>query len=194
MLTSNYETSNIMGYDKIFVHIAEKYYLGKEAFWVDSALRAKLTEKIEKIKPNILGTPAHDLLMPDTSFKMHSLYEVKAKFTVLAFWDPTCGHCKIEIPALSKYCDSAQKAGINIEVFAVGIESDMDEWKKFIRDNKLHWTNVSDLYNNTKFRDYYDIYSTPVIYLLDEKKNIIAKRLDVEKLRGFIDNYRKETK
>src|SRR5213078_625616 len=105
---------------------------------------------------------------------------------------PTCGHCKKEVPALSQYYDSLRTKGFSLEVFAVGIESDMEEWKKFIRENKLKWINVSDLYNNTNFRAYYDIYSTPVVYLLDENKKIIAKRLDTEKLRDFIDHLEKK--
>lgn len=66
--------------------------------------------------------------------------------------------------------------------------------KKFIRDNKLKWINVSDLYNNTNFRNYYDIYSTPVIYLFDDQKRIIAKRLDTDKVRDFIENEEKKEK
>ncbi len=60
-LANYYETSNIMGYDKVFVHIAEKYYLTKDAYWVDSTLKAKIHERVAKIKPNILGELAHDL-------------------------------------------------------------------------------------------------------------------------------------
>ncbi|MBK8584647.1 MAG: DUF5106 domain-containing protein [Bacteroidetes bacterium] len=192
-LANFYETSNIMGYDKVFVHIAENYYLTKEAFWADSALQAKILERVMKIKPNILGVPAYDMHMPDTALKMHKLYDVKAKYTILVFWDPTCSHCKTEIPKLSQYYDSV-KVSKNIEVFSVGIESDIELWKKFIRDNKLKWINVSDLYNNTNFRNYYDIYSTPVIYLLDEQKRIIAKRLDTDKVRDFIENEEKKEK
>jgi thiol-disulfide isomerase/thioredoxin len=191
-LANFYETSNIMGFDKVFVHIAEQYYLTKEAFWADTTLTRKITERVEKIKPNILGTPAHNLTMPDTSFKSHTLYDIKSKYTVLVFWDPTCGHCKKEVPALSQYYDSVKTKGLSLEVFAVGIESDMEEWKKFIRENNLKWINVSDLFNNTNFRAYYDIYSTPVVYLLDENKKIIAKRLDTEKLRDFIDHLEKK--
>lgn len=183
-LANFYETSNIMGYDKVFVHIAEKYYLSNDAYWADSTLKAKIHERVMKIKPNILGEPAHNLAMPDTALKMHSLYDIKAKYTILVFWDPTCSHCKTEIPKLSQYYDSVKTQGV--EVFSVGIESDIELWKKFIRDNKLKWINVSDLYNQTNFRNYYDIYSTPVIYLLDEEKHIIAKRLDTDKIRDFI--------
>ncbi len=186
-LTNYYETSKIMGFDKIFVHLAETYYLSDMAYWADSTLKANIHARVEKIKPNILFTPAHDLAMPDTALVMHTLYSVKAKYTVLIFWDPTCSHCKIEVPKLLHYYDSV-KTKISIEVFSVGIESDMDVWKKYIHDNKLDWINVSDLYNQTNFRNYYDIYSTPVIYLLDDRKRIIAKRLDTEKVNGFIDD------
>src|SRR6185436_20859805 len=170
-LTNFYENSKIMGFDKIFVHLSERYYLTDQAYWADSTLKSNIQKRVDKIKPNILFTPAHDLAMPDTNFVMHTLHGIKAKYTVLAFWDPTCSHCKIEIPKLLHYYDSV-KTKKSIEVFAVGIESDMDLWKKYIRENKLDWVNVSDLYNQTNFRNYYDIYSTPVIYLLDEKKRI----------------------
>lgn len=193
-LANYYETSNIMGYDKVFVHIAEKYYLSNDAYWADSTLKAKIHERVMKIKPNILGEKAYNLVMPDTGFVMHSLQDVKARYTILAFWDPTCSHCKHEIPRLSQYRDSARANGISVEVFSVGIESDIELWKKFIRDNNLKWINVSDLYNNTNFRNYYDIYSTPVIYLLDDQKRIIAKRLDTDKIRDFISNSDKKTK
>ncbi len=186
-LANQYETSKIMGFDKVFVHIAERYYLSNEAYWADSTLKANIHNRVEKIKPNILFTPAHDLAMPDTGFVMHTLYSVKAKYTVLVFWDPTCSHCKIEVPKLLHYYDSV-KTKLSIEVFGVGIESDMEVWKKYIRDNKIDWINVSDLYNQTNFRNYYDIYSTPVIYLLDDRKRIIAKRLDTDILKGFIND------
>jgi len=189
-----YETSKIMGYDKIFVSIAEKYYLTKEAFWADSTLQAKILERVEKIKPNILGEKAYNMVMPDTGLVIHKLYDVKATYTILVFWDPTCSHCKIEIPKLSQYYDSAKAAGMSIEVFSVGIESDIDLWKNYIKEQHLKWLNVSDLYNNTGFRNYYDIYSTPVIYLLDAEKRILAKRLDTEKVRDFIEHHSKEKK
>jgi thiol-disulfide isomerase/thioredoxin len=190
-LANTYETSNIMGFDKVFVNIAERYYLTDKAYWADDSLKKKIEERVNKIKPNILGTPAYNLIMPDTSLKLRKLYDVVADYTVLVFWDPTCSHCKKEIPLLSAYYDSVKTAGLKLEVFSIGMESDIDLWKKFIKEQNLKWINVADLYNNTPFRNHYDIYSTPVIYLLDDKKRIIAKRLDTEKLKNFIDNYRK---
>ncbi|HLG33259.1 MAG TPA: redoxin domain-containing protein [Bacteroidia bacterium] len=195
-LTNHYETSKIMGHDEVFVHLAEKYYVKEDAFWVDSTLRAKLWERIRKIKPNILGKTAHDLVMKDTSGKVVSLHGVKAKYTILVFWSPTCSHCKEEIPKLFQTYDSLKAEGV--EAFAIGIESDPVLWRQFIREHNLNWINVTDLYEQTRFRDYYDISTTPVIYLLDEKKKIVAKRLDVPNLsmilRKFLKKEIKETK
>jgi thiol-disulfide isomerase/thioredoxin len=129
--------------------------------------------------------------MPDTGFVNRELFNIKAKYTMILFWDANCGRCKEEIPRLK---DLYEKLNIDIamngkklEVYAVSLTNVAEEWKKFVADNKLKWVNVSDLYNNTKFRKLYDIYSTPVIYLLNEKKEIIAKRLSVEQVADFIE-------
>jgi thiol-disulfide isomerase/thioredoxin len=122
------------------------------------------------------------------------LYDIKARYTILAFWDPTCSHCKVEVPELHHIYDSLKTKGVSIEVFAVGIESDPELWKKFIREHNLDWINVTDPANQTRFRDFYDIYSTPVIYLLDDQKRIIAKRLDPQKALDFISRDLKEKK
>lgn len=66
------------------------------------------------------------------------------------------------------------------------------EWFKYIKEKELNWINVADLDLKSNFRAYYDIYSTPVIYVLDRNKKIIAKRIDVENLGDFLTNYSKQ--
>jgi hypothetical protein len=51
---------------------------------------------------------------------------------------------------------------------------------------------VYDPNNETNFRKLYDIYSTPVLYLLDENKKILAKRINVEQLTEFIKEREKK--
>ena len=82
-------------------------------------------------------------------------------------------------------CTSGERE-VDIKVFAVATEFDKKEWKKFIKEqNTGDWLNVADINHDEEgnpvassdWRDKYDIYSTPVVYLLDEKKKIIAKRI-----------------
>jgi thiol-disulfide isomerase/thioredoxin len=192
-ITSTYERSKIMGMDAVFVHMVEKYYLSNECSWIDSTQLAKIADRAQKIAPNLIGRKAaefHDFygrpFMKDTSGVTHTLEEINANYTVLVFFGPTCGHCKKEIPKIKYDVDSLVSAGYDIKTFAVATEFDKDEWKKFINEQKTgKWTNVADINHDNEgnpvassdWRDKYDIYSTPVIYLLDEEKKIIAKRI-----------------
>jgi len=185
-ITYTYETSQIMGMDAVFVHMAEKYYMTKQAFWVDSTQLSKITQRAMTLKPLLLGKYAPNLTMKDSSMNDHTMYDVKAKFTILYFWDYGCSHCKKATPKLLEYYHKAKSKGV--EVFAVGTETNAEEWKKYIKENKLDWINVYDPYYQTGFKKTYDIYSTPVIYILDENKKIIAKRLDVEQIDGLIEH------
>ena len=130
--------------------------------------------------------------MLDTLGKEVSLYDVKAKYTVLIFWDHGCGHCKKEMPKLVELHKKLKEKGV--QVYAVETEDNPKEWKKFIRENEMQFTNVyqPDQYKRAVTKKIYDIYSTPVIYLLDENKIIKAKRIDAEQLSNLIDFTEKE--
>ena len=185
-LTYTYEDSKIMGFDAVFYHMVVKYL--KESDWVDSTHRYKMNDRINTIGPLLLGKKAPGINMPDSLGKSMSLYDVKAKYTVVIFWDHGCSHCKKEVPKLVDIYNSKLKAK-GVEVYAVETEDKPEEWRKFMRENKMHWINVHqpDEYSRAVTKKIYDIYSTPVIYLLDENKIIKAKRIDSDQLDGFID-------
>jgi peroxiredoxin len=190
-LTNWSETSNIMGFDAIFVHLVEKYYMTNQAYWITATNLEKITSRAKILKNLLIGTIIPNLTVSDTNNVFYTLYNIKSKYTVLYFWDPTCGHCQKETPKLVAYYDSIKTKGL--EVFAVNTDPNVDGWKKYIREHKLDWINVMDQQNVTGFHTTYDIYSTPVIYLLDENKKILAKRVSVEQLEEFMDRqFKKE--
>ena len=192
-LTYNYESSNIMGMDAVFVHMVEKYYVTKEAFWVDSTQLHKITNRAYTLKPLLIGKKAPLINMPDTTGKYISVYDIKAKYTVVIFWDHGCGHCKKEIPKLLEQYNTKLKAK-GVQVYAIETENKPKEWKQFIKEHKLNWINVCepDDYKRAVTKKIYDIYSTPVIYLLDENKIIRAKRIDSEQIFNIVEMLDKE--
>ncbi|HET6992970.1 MAG TPA: thioredoxin-like domain-containing protein, partial [Bacteroidia bacterium] len=97
--------------------------------------------------------------------------------------------CKKEIPLLKTYYDSLRAAGVSIQVYAIVSEMDMAAWKTFIKEHNLTWVNVAakDAQELATAKYYYDVYSTPTLYLLDKKKTIFGKRLDVDALKGFLN-------
>jgi peroxiredoxin len=192
-LTYTYESSKIMGMDAVFVHMVEKYYVTKQAFWLDSTQQYKITKRAFELKPLLIGKKAPMVNMPDSTGKYISLYDVKSKYTVLVFWDHDCGHCKKEIPKLYEAYSKKLKAK-GVQVYAVETEDKPDEWRKFLRSNNLNWINVQEMddYKRAVTKKIYDIYSTPVIYLLDENKVIRAKRIESDQLENLIDILDKE--
>jgi peroxiredoxin len=185
-LTHKYETSNIMGMDAVFVDLAENYYLSGDAFWADAETIDKITDRVQRLKPKLLGKPAPALLLLDTLERPVNALNIKADFTVLYFYDPDCGHCKKKTPALRDlYHDKLKDMGVI--VVAADIKKETDKWKKYIRDQKLDWINLADPHMRSNFRYEYNIETTPQIYILDDQKKIIAKKLDVEQIEEFIN-------
>lgn len=74
-----------------------------------------------------------------------------------------------------------------VEVWGVNLEGDQKEWMDYVNEHHLEWINVWDPYNQSNFRKLYDIYSTPVIYILDKDRNIRYKRIDVDQTRELFE-------
>jgi thiol-disulfide isomerase/thioredoxin len=188
-LTRWAETSKVMGMDEAFVYLVENYYMKGMATWIDSAQLEKYVKRARDIAPNMIGQPAMNLLMQDTTGRVTvPLSSVKADYTLLIFWSPDCGHCKKEIPQFDSLYHAALKK-YNVKIYAVDADLETDKWKAFIRDHNLGegWIHVHDPKRVTNFRSFYDVYSTPTIYLLDDQKIIRGKRIDHTNLLGLVE-------
>tara|TARA_B100001287_G_scaffold146611_1_gene123403 strand:- start:2181 stop:3680 length:1500 start_codon:yes stop_codon:yes gene_type:complete len=210
-ITSTYERSKIMGMDAVFVHMVENYYMTGEVDWVDEKQLNKIEERAEKIAPNLIGRPAPPFInqlgypfMKNENDEIKRLYDINSKYTLLIFYSPDCGHCKKVVPKVKIVIDSLSSKPslqnlkhkqIDISVYAVQTEFDKQAWIDLIKDFKLEkWTNVCDIQTDpdgnpaasSNWRDEYDIYSTPVIYLLDVNKKILAKRIDYKQITKVI--------
>ncbi|HRS53900.1 MAG TPA: redoxin domain-containing protein [Bacteroidales bacterium] len=185
-ITYYYETSKIMGYDAIFVHMVEKYYMTGEAYWVNPQVRENITKRAMTLKPLLIGKIVPNLIMEDSIGRLYSLYNIKAKYIILYFWDLDCGHCKTQTPILGKFYENFKSKGV--EVYAVHVNNAKEkEWKKYIKDNNLNFINVWDPQNKTQFRSIFDVSQTPVLFVLDSQFKIVGKKLSTEQLEDFIN-------
>lgn len=213
------EQNKIMGFDKVFVHMADKYIIpGKASGVYTEETAKKIKERVDIVRNLLIDAQVTDLFMIDTVYgkqvmKMgfdtakssksitdlyykniekltpmfKSLFQVKAKYTVLVFWAADCGHCQTEIPKLNEELKEV-KGTIDVKVFAVQTKEELyDSWKKFIIDNKLNdFINVIDPIHLNNLKEKFDIYSTPVIYILDKDKRIKAKRLGADQVVDYL--------
>lgn len=149
---------------------------------------ANIKERVIKLQFNLLGMKSQDLMMETPEGAFVRLHEVDAPFTILYFWEPDCGHCKKITPLIKTEIYDKYK-NIGVKVFAVCTQNQKEEWENAIADyNLFDFINCYDPNYQTNFRIYYDVYSTPIIYLLDKDKKIIAKRLDIDTIKTFLDH------
>ncbi len=144
---------------------------------------------------NLIGEQAANLEMIDSTGKPAPLYGVKADYTVVVFWDPTCGHCKEELPKIDSVYRASWKAK-NVKLYAVLTEDRRSEWINFIKQHHLgDWTHVMQTKAMAEsissaqkpgFRQLYDITQTPVLYLLDKDKRIVGKKLTWMQLNDLL--------
>ena len=183
---SKYSNSKYMGFDAITVYLADTFFLTDQADWVTTEFKEKLKARIDKIRPNLIGSIAPKLdkaQTPEGTF--YPLHAVQSKYIVVVFWEPNCGHCKKEIPMLLEIYHNYHHLGL--EIYAFYTQRDLDSWKKTITDFEIEpWINVYDPLYKTDFRDKYDVYSTPTMYILDQEHKILAKRITIEFLNEFL--------
>jgi len=187
--TYHSESSEIMGFDRVFVHIVDTYYLTHQATWEKSTVVENLIKKANRLRPLLIGQIAPNMIMLDTNNLPVSMYSVKSNFLILFFWDPDCGNCEQEIPKLKNFYDK-QKDTLGLKIFAICTDSSLVKWKSAIRKKKMDWINVNGPRTLTgDYHGQYDVNSTPVIYILNNRKEIIAKRLVTDQFLQFFRNY-----
>jgi len=194
--TQKYINPEYMGQDAVFIHLFEKYINSGQADFFTEKYRKFVDDRAYSIMANLIGQPAANLEMTDTSGNTRSLYEIPAQFTVVCFWDPTCSHCKETIPKLDSIYQAKWKYE-GVQVYAVMVDGGQENWRSFIRSHNLgDWINVYQTAaqhdavvasGRPDYRQLYDVYQTPEIYLLDKEKRIVAKKLSYQQLDEVIN-------
>ncbi|HLX90721.1 MAG TPA: thioredoxin-like domain-containing protein [Puia sp.] len=182
-----YVNPEYMGEDAVFVHLFNKFINTGQAEFFTEKYRKFLNDRAYSMMANLIGEPAANLEMVDSLKKPTPLYGVSAAFTVVCFWDPTCSHCKVEVPKLDSIYEVKWKAE-GVKIYGVMVDGGKDNWERFIQGHHLgDWINVYETKEQHDaveaagkpgYKQLYDVYQTPTLFLLDKDKRIIAKQLD----------------
>lgn len=194
--TDEYINPKYMGQDAIFVHLFNKYHSKGLTPWLNEKQMEIITRRAYMQMANLIGEPASNLMLLDSTGKVRELYSLKSPYTVVIFWDPNCGHCKEELPRIdSVYRANWKKKGVKI--YAVLTENHIPEWVNYIKKHDLgEWTHVyqseemaeaEKKSNAASYRQLYDVTQTPTVYLLDADKRIIGKKLTWEQINDLLE-------
>jgi peroxiredoxin len=192
-----------MGQDAVFVHLFEKYINAGKAEFFTPQYKDFAAKRAYSLMANLIGQPAPPLDMTDTADRSLPLYSIGGQFTVICFWDPTCSHCKEVVPKVDSIFQAKWKK-LGVQIYGVKVDGTKKEWKKFITDHHLKgWKHVYQQdskqelevkQNRPGYKQLYDVYQTPILYLLDKQKRIIAKKLTYLQIDEVINAKLQNTK
>lgn len=137
-----------------------------------------LAQTITSYKNTSLGTkaPNFDILLENSITNLHQLKD--AENYLVIFWSSGCSHCLKELPKVKELIATKP----NLKVIAYGLEDDNISWSEYIK-NYPDFTHVIGLGKwDNQIVQTYGIAATPMYFLLDASKMIVAKPYDYEEL------------
>ena len=153
-LLEKYRHPEYMSQDQVFVYLYDQYFSQLEIKDLNKTNLALIRDKAETFRRLALFKLAPNFAIND-SVDLHS---VESEYTVLFFHDHECDVCQQEMQDLDSICTKHPE----ITVLAI--------------DMNTNDVRVDALYG------LYDIETTPLIYVLDNEKRIIAKKIRAKQI------------
>jgi len=153
-LLEKYQHPEYMNQDQVFVWLYDNYFSQLEIKDLNTRNLAMIQEKAERLRRLALFSPAPDFKWKD----FVGLQSFESKFTVLFFYDHDCGLCQQELRDVDSVCAKHPE----IMLFAIDLNDNVES--------------LDELYTA------YDIETTPLIYVLDCDKRIIAKKIRAKQI------------
>lgn len=201
-ITNKYENSQVEGMDAVYVHMTRKYVCPApgqtmDSIWTPAEKWQKVCERARKKLPLQPGEKAMPLILADTNLRWVEMQKMPESCIIVVFWSPHCSHCKQSLPLLyTEYKEKLKPLGVGVYAVAEANDSaHFRDWRVFIRENKLDWTNVGvpwpvykgwkkdpasyvpKLTNTESLRypETWEVFNTPTYYIVDRERRIVAR-------------------
>lgn len=153
-----------------------------------------LANQLETYRAMKKGNIAPDILFNPSFFanpnKIASrLSDLKSNYTLVVFGASWCPKCKEELPEIAKLYSKWKSKGV--EVVFVALEEDKKSFMDFAKTFPFHSYSDNKKWESKIVKDYY-VFSTPTIFLLDNKRKIILRPNSVKQMDAWVDFYLKK--
>ena len=187
-LLEKYRHPEYMSQDQVFVYLYDEYFSQLEIKDLNETNLMMIRDKAEHLRRLALFNMTPDFKINDSL----NLYSLGSEYTVIFFFDHDCDVCQQEMRDLDSVC--AEHPEITVLAIDMNLDNVADsstdssggfeirpkgngDLKSHIQHHRI--TNPSEL---IALSDAYDIEATPLIYVLDRDKRIIAKKIRAKQI------------
>ncbi|HEY8919668.1 MAG TPA: TlpA disulfide reductase family protein [Chitinophaga sp.] len=136
----------------------------------------KLLQKLQRLEKCQLGSQMINFVQRDSSGVPVKFNSFKGKYVLVDFWASWCKPCRAENPNVLKAYNAFKDKGFT--VIGISLDDKAANWRKAIRDDKMPWTQLSDLKGwKNEVSTNFGIESIPRNLLVDPSGKIVAKDL-----------------
>ncbi len=178
-----------------YTYFINKYVKESKCKFLDSKTEKLILDDLDKLKALTAQDTSVNIILKDTAGVEQNLHEYAKlhDLTLITFFDPTCEHCKVELPKMDSTLKVLERQYVqNIGKFTIcnDMGTQPEVWKAFIKEYKLdnNYVHVS-LGTNNEIRKAYDAYSNPLFYLINRDGKFVSKKLSVNTLRKILVSY-----
>ena len=147
----------------VYIHLVDEFFSKLEIENLTENIRKEIIRRADVLRKITIGQVAPSFQYIDENGDIVDLDDIRSKFTVLFFYKPDCQKCIRD----KRILGLVKKRINNIEILHIDISEENNSTSQDIIDK-------------------YDIMTTPTIYLLNEKKEIIAKHIKAERIEFHI--------
>lgn len=172
-LLEKYQQPVYMTHDRVFIHLYDNYFSKLDIKDLKDINLAMIADKAERLRRLQLFCEAPNFTGKDINGQPFNLQEIESNFIVIFFFDHDCFTCNEELDVLMKACLPATTI----------VAIDTNPEPIFADDNFI---NLSTKDISCDLFELYDIEATPIIYVLDRDKRIIAKKIKANQINLII--------
>lgn len=156
--------------------------------WYDSASKAQTRNKLYLLMQNTPGNEANDFTYITPAGFKKKMYDLKANYTLLYFYNPECNACKeMKTELTNSTIINAKLKEQKLKLLAIYTDKDEKIWLDHLNEMPTAWMQGRDedeyLYKN----NIYNLKAIPTIYLLDKQKNVLLKDcMDISRIENTL--------